>query len=114
MDLEKAAKRISNLKTFNPNRRWSLQDKLLHERGKKIHDREASIAFRANLLESQLRVNYVNEFDRLKGHLYANRNLTAPTNTHLENRLKKIQDLAKQSLYDKDNLYKDNVEKYKV
>ena len=43
MDLEKAAKRISSLKTFNPNHKWSLQDKLLHERLKKTHDREASI-----------------------------------------------------------------------
>ena len=74
MDLEKAAKRISSLKTFYPNQKWSLQDELLHERGKKIQGREASIACRKNLLESQSRVNYVNEFDRLKGHLCANRN----------------------------------------
>ena len=52
MDLEKAAKRISSLKTFNPNHKWSLQDRLLHERGKKIHDREASIAFRTYLKAS--------------------------------------------------------------
>ena len=46
MDLEKAAKRISSLKTFNPNHKWSLQDKLLHERVKTVHGQEASIAFR--------------------------------------------------------------------
>ena len=51
MDLKKAAKRISNLITFNPNHKWSLQDKLRHERVKKIYDREASIVFRKNLLE---------------------------------------------------------------
>jgi len=114
MDLEKAAKRISSLKTFNPNHKWSLQDKLLHERVKKTHDREASIAFRKNLLESQLRVNFVNEFDRLKGHYYANKNLPAPTKTHLEKRLKKLQELARQSLHGKDDLYTDNVDDYKV
>ena len=114
MDLKKAAKRISSLKTFNPNHKWSLQDRLLHERGKKMHDREASIAFRKNLLESQLRVNYVNEFDRLKGHLYANRNLPAPTKDHIKDRLKNLQKMAKQSLYDKYNLYKDTVDKYKI
>lgn len=114
MDLEKAAKRISSLKTFNPNHKWSSQDKLLHERLKKVHDQETSIAFRRNLLESQLRVNYVNEFDRLKGHLYANKNLPAPTKDHIKDRLNNIQKLARQSLYGKDNLYKDNVDSYKV
>ena len=43
MDLEKAARRISSLKTFNPNHKWSLRDKLLHEQVKKIYDREASV-----------------------------------------------------------------------
>ena len=80
---------------------------------RKMYDREASIAFRKNLLKSLLRVNYVNEFDRLKGHLYAHRNLPAPTKAHLENRMKQLQDLAKESLCGKDHLYKDNVDDYK-
>ena len=46
----------------------------------------------------------------MKGHLYANKNLPAPTNTHLENRLKKLQELAKQSLFGRDSMYKDNVD----
>ena len=87
--------------------------RLLHERRKRTHDREASVSFRRNLLESQIRVNYVNEFDRLKRHLYANRNLPAPTNTHLKERLQKLQDLAKQSLFGRYNLYKDTVDDYK-
>ena len=95
MDLEKAAQRISSLKTFNPKHKWSLRDRLIHEKLKKIYDQEANITFRKNLLESQKRVNYVNEFDRLKGHLYANRSLPAPTKTHLEHRMKQLQELAK-------------------
>ena len=39
MDLEKAAKRISSLKAFNPDHKWSLRDKLLYEQVKKIYDR---------------------------------------------------------------------------
>ena len=53
MYLEKAAQRISSLKTYNPKHKWSLRDKLLHEQGKKIYDREASVTFRKNLLESR-------------------------------------------------------------
>ena len=46
----------------------------------------------------------------MKGHLYANRNLPAPTKAHLKERLKRLQDLAKQSIHGKDNLHKDNVD----
>ena len=46
MDLEKAAQRISSLKTYNPKHKSSLRDKVLHEQGKKIYDREANIKFR--------------------------------------------------------------------
>ena len=83
-------------------------------RGKFIRDshkpQESQITFRKNLLESQLRVNCVNEFDRLKGHYYANPNLPAPPKDHIKKRLKKLQELAKKSLYDKDELQKDDVD----
>ena len=49
----------------------------------------------------------------MKGHLYAHRNLPAPTKTHLKERLKRLQDLATQSLFGRDNMYKDNVDDYK-
>ena len=107
MDLEKAAKRISSSKVFNPKHELSLQDKLNSR-----NTQEASISFRKKLLESQMRSNYVNEFNRLKGHLYANPNL--PTNDHIKTILNKLQDLAKKSLYGKESLYKDNVDDYKV
>ena len=96
MDLEDKAKVIADLKS-----KQGFKDKFIH--GNEKHN-SASIACRKNLLESQLRINYVQEFDRSKRHLYANRNLPAPTKTHLENTLKKLQDLAKESLYGKDHL----------
>ena len=40
MEFEKAAQRISSLKTYIPNHKWSLRDKLIHAQGKKIYDRE--------------------------------------------------------------------------
>ena len=81
MDLEEKAKAVANLKS-----KQAFRDMFIHDSKKQ---KVASIAFRSNLLESQLRVNYVNEFDRLKSHLYANRNLTAPTKTHLDNTMNK-------------------------
>lgn len=106
MDLEYKARILADLKNKHGN----------DLRGKFIRDSKTPIAsnitFRKNLLESQLRVNYVNEFDRLKGHYYANPNLPAPTKDHIKKRLKRLQELAKKSLYDKDDLYKDDVDEY--
>ena len=74
--MERKAKAIANIKS----KQGSI-DKFVYDSRKQ---KAASIAFRKSLLESQLKVNYVNEFDRLKGHLYANRNLPARTTTHLK------------------------------
>ena len=71
MDLERNAKAIANIKS----KQGSIDKCIYDSRTQKA----ASITFRKNLLESQLRVNYANEFDRLKRHLYANRNLPSPT-----------------------------------
>ena len=105
MDLEEKANVIANL-----NSKQGSKEQFMYDSRKQA---VASLSFRKSLLESQLRVNCVNEFDRLKGHLYANRKLPAPTKTHLEKRLNKLQDLAKRSLYGRDILYKDNVDDYK-
>lgn len=111
MDLEKAAKRISSLKSYNPNHEWSSQDHLLHRRMKKARDQEANIMFRKNVIDSQKRVNYVNEFDRLKGHLYTNKlTMLEPTREYIKKRQKRLQELASRSLDRKDNLYKDSVD----
>ena len=59
MDLEDQAKAIANLKS-----KQGFIDKFIRDsRIQKV----ASLAFRKSRLESQLRVNYVNEFG-LKGH----------------------------------------------
>ena len=58
---------------------FNVYDKLLDVRQKRITDRDANIMFRKNIIESQNRINYRNEFDRLHGIYYANPNLPAPT-----------------------------------
>ena len=107
MDLEYKARILANLKNKHGN---DLRGKFIRDSHK---PKESTHTFRKNLLESQLRVNYVNEFDRLKGHYYANPNLPAPTNDHIKTRLKKLQELAKKSLYDKNDWYKDEVDEKK-
>ena len=75
MDLEEKAKVIANLKS-----KQGLTIKFIYDSRKQ---KVANLACSKNLLESQLRVNNVNEFDRLKGHLYANE-LTSANKTHLK------------------------------
>ena len=57
----------------------SAYDKLLNKSRKRIDNRGASILFRKHVIESQNRINYRNEFDRLHGVYYQNPNLPAPT-----------------------------------
>lgn len=98
MEWEKAAQNIPSLKSYNPKYKWSLQDQLLHERTKKIHNQEASVMFRNNVLESQKRTNYINEYERLRGELesgVAGRN--HPLEEKLKKRQQKIRDMAKLS-----------------
>ena len=104
MDLEKAAMQISSLKTFNPKHDWSLLDRLHHQRFKKTHAREASIAFRKNVLESQKRANYMNEYDRLEGIM--NSGLVGqkhPLEGQLKERQQKLKEMFKLS---SDNIFK--------
>ena len=106
MDLEYKARILADLKNKHGN---DLRGTFILDSNKPI---ESNFTFRKNLLESQLRVNYVNEFDRLKGHYYANPNLPAPSKNPIKKQLNKLQELAKKSLYDKDELYKDDVDEY--
>ena len=62
----------------------------LPEKRKKI---KAQVQFRHDLLESQKRVNYQNEFDRLQG----SKKLTA-LDTNAKTRMKELQKKARQSL----------------
>ena len=58
-----------NAFTHRKNTVYNKHDALLHEIGKHREHQAASIHFRKNLLESQKRSNYMNEYDRLRGAL---------------------------------------------
>ena len=94
----KGAKQTPDLKSFNSKYKWNVYDKLLHRQSQRITDREANIMFRKHIIESQNRINYRNEFDRLHGIYYANPNLPAPTKDIIKKRQKDLQGLVKNSL----------------
>ena len=75
-----------------------MYDKLLHRQSQRITDREANIMFRKHIIESQNRINYRNEFDRLHGIYYANPNLPAPTKEIIKDRQTRLQKIVNKSL----------------
>ena len=89
----------------------NVYDKLLDRQQKKIANRNASILFRKHIIESQNRINYRNEFDRLHGIYYQNPNLPAPTKQIIKKRQKELQDLLKSSLTEPDAIDRVNVDK---
>ena len=66
-------------KRANSKFQFNVYDKLLDRQQKRITDRDANIMFRKNIIESQNRINYRNEFDRLHGIYYSNHALPTPT-----------------------------------
>ena len=72
---------------------YEMNNKLMEEMQKKKVNIASSIQFRNDILESQKRVNYQNEFDRLHGA----KKLSALDPTS-KNRMKDLQDKARKSL----------------
>ena len=107
----KGAKQTPDLKSFNSKYKWNVYDKLLHRQTQRITDREANIMFRKHIIESQNRINYRNEFDRLHGIYYANPNLPAPTKEIIKHRQKRLQELVKSSLIEPDTIDSVDVDK---
>ena len=68
-------------------------NKLIPELPEKRQKNKAQIEFRNNILESQKRVNYKNEFDRLQGA-----KKLSGLDANAKSRMKELQKKAKQSL----------------
>ena len=66
---------------------------LIAELPEKREKRKQHIEFRHDLLESQKRVNYQNEFDRLQGA-----KKLSGLDTHVKSRMKDLQSMARKSL----------------
>ena len=68
-------------------------NKLIAELPEKREKIKAQVQFRHDILESQKRINYQNEFDRLQGA----KKLSA-LNPHIKSRMQELQKKARQSL----------------
>uniref|UniRef100_UPI00404B5B2F hypothetical protein n=1 Tax=Flavobacterium sp. TaxID=239 RepID=UPI00404B5B2F len=68
-------------------------NKLISELPEKREKIKAQVQFRHDLLESQKRVNYQNEFDRLQGA-----KKLSGLDTHAKSRMKELQKKTRQSL----------------
>ena len=81
-----------NNKGFMP-KGYEMNNKLIDEMKKKRANIVSSVEFRNDILESQKRVNYMNEFDRLQGA----KSLPG-LNQNAKNRMKELQSMARSSL----------------
>ena len=74
----------------------TINKKLLLQAKEKTENKITSAQYRKDILESQKRNNYRNEYDRIAGHL---QNKTTPAEAkRLNNRRKDLNKLAKQSI----------------
>ena len=101
---EQQAEVLSKLNAFSDRNKtnFSKRDAVLHEINRHRENQASSIKFRKNVLESQKRANYVNEYDRLMGKLTSlNSGLVkdAPTIKYINERMGKLKELASESIH---------------
>ena len=100
---EQQAEVLSKLNAFSDRNKtnFSKRDSVLHEINRHRENQASSIKFRKNVLESQKRSNYVNEYDRLRGSLHSGLVKDAPTIKHINLRMGKLKELASESIHGK-------------
>ena len=97
---ERQAESISKLRDFNHRNKtnFNKRDGVLQEIQKHREHQATSITFRRNVLESQKRSNYKNEYDRLRGAL-ANGLVKETSKKHINERLGRLKELASESIH---------------
>ena len=114
---ERQAEVLSKLNAFSNRNKtnFSKRDAMLHEINRHRENQASSIKFRKNLLESQKRSNYVNEYDRLRGSLHSGLVKDAPTIKHINLRMGKLKELASESIHGKKhNVFKPKTDEQKI
>ena len=100
---EQQAEVLSTLNAFSDKTKtnFSKRDAVLHEINRHRENQASSIKFRKNVLESQKRANYVNEYDRLMGKLtFLNSGLVRESSIkYINERMGKLKELASESIH---------------
>ena len=99
---EQQAEALSKLNAFADKNKtnFSKRDAVLHEINRHRENQASSIKFRKNVLESQKRVNYVNEYDRLRGAMSSGL-VREESNKYINERMGKLKELASESIHGK-------------
>ena len=88
---------MTNKKKANPKalmpKGYEIDEKLMDEMKKKRANIVSSVQFRHDILESQKRINYQNEFDRLQGS-----KKISGLDPNVKSRMQELQKKARQSL----------------
>ena len=99
---EQQAEVLSKLNAFSDRNKtnFSKRDAVLHEINRHRENQASSIKFRKNVLESQKRANYVNEYDRLRGAMLSGL-VRESSNKYINERMGKLKELASESIHGK-------------
>ena len=100
---EQQAEVLSRLSAFSHRNKtnFNKRDAVLHEIQRHRENKAASITFRKNVLESQKRTNYQNEYDRLRGIMTSGLVRDALSKKHINQRMGKLKELASESIHGK-------------
>ena len=93
-----------NAFTHRNNTVYNKHETVLNEIGKHRERQAASINLRKNLLESQKRSNYMNEYDRLRGAL-ASGLVKERSKKYFNQRLGTLKELASESIHGKKHVF---------
>lgn len=99
---EQQAEVLSRLNAFNNRNKtnFNKRDAVLHEIHRHREHQAASIKFRNNILESQKRANYKNEYDRLRGVMTSGL-VNETSKKYINERMGRLKELASESIHGK-------------
>ena len=99
---EQQAEVLSKLNAFSHRNKtnFNKRDALVHEIHRHRENQAASIKLKTNVLETQKRENYKNEYDKLRRALPAGL-IRESSNTYINERMGKLKDLARESIHGK-------------
>ena len=96
---EQQAEVLSRLNAFSHRNHtnFNKRDAVLHEIQRHRENQASSIKFRKNMLESQKRANYKNEYDRLRGALTTGL-VRETSKRYINQRMGRLKELASESV----------------